>query len=395
MDSFPTLTISELHHSISEEQWQSSVAEVLPKITASLQQSIGYEAYNLSEEDFYDPTTMSVTLNQQLFDLRKFHQISIAQKQNNLRELEYQQSLNNVIYTFSFDWGYLWRNTQRELIIDEMVDITEQDLSNTEYRYEVGELTRVDVTKIESKHYGYLNKKSNAEKDRLISSEKMRNIYQLTIVDSIALPRIQSVNVDEELFGNENANVRMAQLKESIAEHKKNQEISDFIPTISGSVTAKRIWNSTNSTLPDAYNDFGGSVTLSWNLFNGTENFSSLSESNCNREISHLESEQVGREIRNGISMARQSMLASEEQITISEKRLEAALEVLEGTQSEYLSGTRSTTDLIISQEEYLNARLESVDVQMAYFLSQIVYFEKLGMLNPKFLQSILISDNE
>ena len=79
----------------------------------------------------------------------------------------------------------------------------------------------------------------------------------------------------------------------------------------------------------------------------------------------------------------------------ISKKQLEAAKETLEGTRSEYLSGTRTTTDLIVSQEEYLNARLDGVHSQMAYFLSQIVYLEKLGVLNLPFLETIITSNHE
>lgn len=392
VDSLPELSIAELDKSISVERKQSSISTLLPHISGQANQEVGYEAYGLNEQELYQPTTLSLTLDQQLFDLRLFHQIAIAKSQENYSTVAYEQSLNSVMKSFSFDWAYLWRNSERERIIGDIVVITKQNLTNTEYRFEVGELTRTDVTKIASKHYGYLNNQSNIQKERILSFNKLEQIYQITPEQAPELPEFLRITVDEGRALKENPEYRLAEIVEEIADRITKQESTDFIPTISGSITAKRIWNSDNATLPDDYNDIGGAVNLTWSIFNGTEHYASLAAARYEQEKARLEREEIAREIQNRISDARQNVITSNEQVTISQQRLSAAKDVLDGTQSEYFSGTRTTTDLIIAQEEYLNAQLESVDITLNLFLAKIIYLETLGILTPETLEQLIIT---
>lgn len=379
----------------SEITYNQSKVALFPNLSASA-------SYNLTNGSSIDPITSEYV--QQLVNsanasigsrvtLYSGSQLTNTIKKNRLSweqsQLSVDYTKNNI--TLNVTQAYLTALLLRENIVIEQNNIikSQKQLEQAQAKYDIGVLSAKDLADIKSQ---YFNDQYN-----LVSAQNNYDLQVLTIKQLLELDPlvefdivIPVINDAENLVIPSKADVwnKAAEIMPEVQVSKMNIAINEqtlkiqkgsYYPTLSLSGSLSTGYTNTKEDvafgeqIKNSLSE-GVGLSLSIPIFSKHETKSKVEIAKLNIQNAELQLKSTNKELYKSIESTWQSAVSTKSELTASSASLEAANASYQLAQQQFDNGALSATDLLISQNTYMNA--EQNYLQKKYYL--IMYYQLL-----------------
>ncbi len=262
------------------------------------------------------------------------------------------------------------------------VQLIARELDASRERFDVGEITRTDVSLAESHLAAARSDLAAAQGDLLVAREEYRAAtgqYPGTLQAPSSLPNVPaSLQEARAIALRRHPAIRQAQRQVTVTELNIERAIAAMKPKLTGSYryTLNQDWDrSTQLAL-----SFGGS------LYQGGRLSALYRQAQANRDaqraalhITRHDVEQSAGDAWSGLTVANASLLASQEQVR-------ASTLALRGVQEEASLGARTTLDVLDAEQELLNARTNEISAGTQRTVAIYSLLTSLGLLTAEHL---------
>lgn len=338
----------------------------------------------------------SINLNYTLFDgLGRLYNYKRLKEQYQLSELEARETIENTmlqLFSVYYSVAQLSENTDA---IKETFQISKERLTRSEYQFEYGQNTKLDV----------LNAQVDINNDSISivnTEQQLINAKRdLNVIVGNKLP--EEFNVDtnisflfdldkEELWTKTKANnVSLLQIDKNInissLDVKSNR--SQYLPTIG--LTGSYGWNRNNNNAAafvavSTNTGLSAGVNLTWNLFDGGSTLTRVKNAKITLENQQLQKEQIlidlERQFKNAWDDYQNKVLIYELQI----ENIKTAQNNFDRSREKFKIGQVNSIEFRQAQLNLLNAELSRNQAKYNAKLAELVILQLSGdLLNVKF----------
>lgn len=338
----------------------------------------------------------SVNLNYTLFDgLGRLYNYKRLKEQYQLSELEARETIENTLlqlFSVYYSVAQLSENTSA---INETFEISKDRLTRSEYQFEYGQNTKLEV----------LNAQVDINNDSIAivnTEQELRNTKRdLNVILGNKLTLDFNVDTDinfvfqldrDELWTKTKANnVSLLQVEKSInissLDVKSNR--SQYLPTVG--LTGTYGWNKNNNNAASfvavsTNTGLSGGINLSWNLFDGGSTLTRVRNAKITLENQQLQKEQIlidiERNFNNSWDDYQNKILIYE----LQEKNIRTAQNNFDRTKEKFKIGQVNSIEFRQAQLNLLNAELSRNQAKYNAKLAELVILQLSGdLLNVKF----------
>jgi len=337
-------------------EFQKSLYKTDSKLTGT--------AISVEDTQNLTPQTYTLTVTQPLF--RGFRTIAetdrararVLAERARLVDTE-QTTFNNVISAFMDvvqNQAVLELNVSNEQVLVRQLEATRD-------RFEVGEVTRTDVSQAEARLARAVAEKEKAEGDLQTSRATYRRIVGETPGNLIAptpptaLP--ESLDAATSLAGDRNPSVIAALWDERSAKEDINLVEGELLPTLD----LQGEYSKATDVALRAYDTDTKSVALLLTvpLYQSGSVYSRVREAKQTASRSILLTEQAKRTAIESATRAWEDLQTARSQVSAFQKEAESNKIALEGTEQEATAGLRTVLDILDAEQELLNSRVNLV----------------------------------
>ena len=167
----------------------------------------------------------------------------------------------------------------------------------------------------------------------------------------------------------------------------KDFNIEKSRPSPSASINFSKTESKDFSSTVDEKDDETVKATITWPLFKGGENVSSIKKSLYEKQRAQFLLEDTKSKTASETSNSWSNFQSSKGVLTATKAQLKAAEIANEGITLEYDSGnTRTTLEVIQSRSLLLEARIDNAKAERDYLISQFELAKQIGLLSLKTL---------
>ena len=318
-----------------------------PDLSANLSQ-------NLDESNGKYNNSANITIKQLLYDGGQSSNLVDAAKYTVLaeRELLIKAEQDNLLKAITVYMDL--RQAQANLkLAENNIKVIEEQLRAANNRFEVGEVTRTDVSQTKARLALAV---SNVETRKAILTGKSAS-YLLVVGENHGNlstppkhPEIPNTFSKAEKIAIENhPRILAARLQLKVSEYRIDASRGIFNPTIIGSITSKTGTSISSST--------GATIQATIPLFNSGNLRSKKRAAINDKKISKHALDIALLTTRSNLQIYHSSWLAAVAAIKASKAQIEASQIAFEGMREESKLGSRTTLDVLDAEQELLSAR--------------------------------------
>ena len=377
----------------SKQDINISRGEFLPSITLSgdMATQKDTERVNQSGVPLRDvestPETNSVIVEQKVFDgfgnynnLKK-SKLQFEQAKFQLNKLEQEVLLNAAKAYYSL--GYSFKNSEYNEL---NVDLFERQVESDRARLDRGEISLTDFAQSESSLAGAKAQLITAENELVSGKKSFQKIIgsmapediDLELSTNLMIPN--SLNAATAKAEQLNPKLNLAKLDLEIAERELFVARGDLAPSAKVSYSKKT--NKDLSSAVDEREQEEVKATITWPIFKGGKNLSSVKKAKFKKEEKQLIFDDVTEQVQIDTANAWSTYNASESVLEATRVQLKAAEIANEGISLEYESGNeRTTLEVIQSRTLLLDARTSFAKAQKDFAIAQFNLLASIGDL--------------
>ncbi|MBF0621953.1 MAG: TolC family outer membrane protein [Magnetococcales bacterium] len=369
----------------AQERDPQSQAALLPTVTLSA--GISHSDTEWSTGDSSStPSEISLGLTQTLFNKQAF--TAYAQSEPYIRTFEKDLDAARQ--------GVIFEAIEAALKVMEAEEVAElsknneklieRHLSATKARYQVGEITRTNVSQA-------VSRLSSATADRIkaengISSTLARFLEVTGVVppEQMTVPEpandITGLSHDA-LFErlSSRPDLQAASLRVRVAEMTARIKHEAHYPTVSLSGELSRGWNSA-SGLGDPVDGMSVALTASLPLFSGGMVQSQTREAWADHKAQVADLSRIQRQAQREVAQAQLDFQSSEATVKAYESVVAAGQAALDGVEQEFQVGTRTALEVLDAQYELFSAQTQLTQNRYARLLARYRLLYAVGMLD-------------
>lgn len=276
------------------------------------------------------------------------------------------------------------RDTEVVNIRRNNVDVLSQQLQAARDRFEVGEVTRTDVSQAEARLSGAQAEFSAAQGQLAASRaayERITGQPPASLDEPPALPQLpQSLASAAEIAYGNSPQLLAAQYAEEASRHGVRVARGAMRPefSISASATASR--DSSYSGNESDSTAITGQVSVP--LFTGGLNRSRVRSALASEDQARHQVNEARRQVTEGVTNAWSNYVTSLAVIESSRQSVVANEIALDGVQQEAYVGLRTTLDVLNAEQELLNARLTLVTAERDSYVAGYRLMQAMGLLS-------------
>jgi len=318
-----------------------------PDLSANLSQ-------NLDENNGKYNNSANITIKQLLYDGGQSSNLVDAAKYTVLaeRELLIKAEQDNLLKAITVYMDLRQAQANLELA-ENNIKVIEEQLRAANNRFEVGEVTRTDVSQTKARLALAV---SNVETRKAILTGKSAS-YLLVVGENHGNlstppkhPEIPNTFSKAEKIAIENhPRILAARLQLKVSEYRIDASRGIFNPTIIGSITSKTGTSISSST--------GATIQATIPLFNSGNLRSKKRAAINDKKISKHALDIALLTTRSNLQIYHSSWLAAVAAIKASKAQIEASQIAFEGMREESKLGSRTTLDVLDAEQELLSAR--------------------------------------
>jgi outer membrane protein len=304
-----------------------------------------------------------------------------------------RQTLNNSEQNILFDSASAYMNVLRDTAILDLqrnnVEVIDEQLRQTNDRFNVGEVTRTDVAQAQSRLAASRSQASLAEANLRTSVAQYRQVIGVEprqLAPGRPLDKLLPRNVDGALKValNEHPAIKASMHGVDVAELQVKIEAGALAPQLGvrGSV-AKRY----DSQL-EGDNILSGSVVaqLTVPIYDGGVAYSSTRQAKEQVGQRRMEADSIRDQVRAAVISSYGQLEAARAQIVAAQAQVDASETALNGVREEARVGQRTTLDVLNAQQELLNARVNLITAQRDRVVASYAVVQAMGRLNSRAL---------
>lgn len=269
------------------------------------------------------------------------------------------------------------------------VDLLKKQLEAAKARFDVGEITRTDVSQAEARLASGLAQLTAAEANLVVS----RTFYQRTVGEMPgtldakpaipALPESEASALDTAKV--QNPALVAAREAEDAAKYSIDNAVGQMLPTVRVSASYGRSGQEYGSeTIAD---DTRLTASASWPLYQGGAEWSGIRQAKELHNKARLDTEFAARSSDERVSNAWEAYRASKASTEANRQQVKASEIAFEGVQQELEVGSRTTLDVLDQQQELLNARVALVRSERDEIVAAYSLLATVGKLTAQELQ--------
>lgn len=338
----------------------------------------------------------SVSLNYTLFDgLGRHYNYKRLKEQYQLSELQARETIENTVIQLFSVYYNVAQLTDNLNTLEETLNITKDRLIRSEYQFEYGQNTKLEVLNAEvdinNDSINIINTKQqlkNAKRDlKLVLGETFSSDYNVE-TDVQFILQFQKDSLFEKA---KSRNVALLQTEKNIAISKLdiNSGKSAYLPTIG--LSGSYGWNKNNNNAASfvavsTNTGLSGGLNLSWNLFDGGSTITRVRNAKVNLETQQLQKESILLTIERDFNNVWDDYINKLEIYNIQEKNIVTAQNNFERTQEKFKLGQVNSIEFRQAQLNLLNAELSRNQAKFSAKLSELQVLQISGeLLNVQF----------
>ena len=397
----PTLNAERENYKAIKENINISRSEFLPSVSISESKSSQQSSNRTNQSGVTladtnnDTTTQSISIDQKIFQgFQGYNSIKKSKLESKRASLELKNVEQQILLKSAvayYDLIYKIKNKKFNLA---NVDLFERQVESDRSRLQKGEINLTDLAQSESSLAGANAKLITADTELLAAKSNFERIIRLpapidiikdNFVDNIKLNFPAGLNTALSFSEKNNPKLLLAKLDYEIAEKNVHIERSKFFPSALVNYT-----QSQNKDYSSSINEIDQETlkaTVTWPLFSGGENYSTLKKAKFKKEQSNLILQDIINEVRTDTANSWSAYQSSEGVLKATQAQVKAAEIANEGITLEYDSGnTRTTLEVIQSRSLLLNARISNAKAERDFAISK---FELLAVLGNLTLENL------
>ncbi|MFK7832326.1 MAG: TolC family protein [Winogradskyella sp.] len=339
----------------------------------------------------------SINLNYTLFDgLGRYYDYKRLKEEYNLSELQARETIENTITQLLTVYYDVARQSENLKSLEETLKISKDRLTRSEYQFEFGQNTKLDVLNAEvdinNDSINIINAKQrliNAKRDlNVVTGNSISNTFAVdTTVAFLMQP-----NKDDLLNSIYANNVTLIQNEKNIAinEFTIKANKSGYLPSIG--LTGSYGWNESANNSPLAFvlqntnTGVSGGINLTWNLFDGGTTITRVKNARLNLENQKLQKTQLELDITRNFNNAwdnYQNMLLI---YNVQEDNIKTAKNNFNRTQEKFKLGQVTSIEFRQAQLNLLTAELARNQAKYDAKLAEVIALQISGeLLNVEF----------
>jgi outer membrane protein len=365
-----------------------------PQVSASVQANTQTTVEDIADQLNRSQAALNVTLT--LFDNGQTKAAvesarnTVAAGRADLKNIE-QQVLFNAVQAYVDV-----RRAQEfvQLAQNDVQRLTET-LDATRNRFDVGEVTRTDVSQSESRLAASRSSLSDAQG----ALEQSRQAYLAAVgVPPHNLERVpplpavpKSLDAATQIGIQRNPSIISAQFRERSAVYDFDRALAAKGPTIG--VSAETGFERGQQFVGGPYdgNTFGqAGVGLSMPLYTGGRNDSLVRQAQNVLDQRRYELQDTGRQVTQGVAVAFSQLEVARANIVARREQADAARIAAEGVAEEARLGARSTLDVLDADQERLQAEAEIVQALRDEYIATYSLLQAMGLLTVEHLKLVI-----
>ena len=378
----------------TKENINISISKFLPDVSVSGSQSnqqnrnrtdkSGNKLFDANSNTY----TESISVDQKIFqgfdgyNSFKKSKIEVEKAKFKLKNIEQQTLLNSA----SAYYDLIFKIESKKINKDN-VDLFERQVESDSSRLQKGEITLIDLAQSESSLAGAMAKLITAETELATAKTNFERIVRMTAPEiikddyrfEITLPKnlLSALSLSEK----NNPKLILAKLEYEISEKEVFIEKGQFSPSASVNYTQSKNENDFSSTVDDVDQETI-KATITWPLFKGGENYSSLKKAKFKKEQKNLILKDTVNEVKTDTANAWSIYKSSAGILRSTQAAVKAAEIANEGITLEYDSGSKRTTlEVIQSRSLLLNTRINNAKAERDFVISKFKLLSVLGEL--------------
>lgn len=311
----------------------------------------------------------ALTLNYTIFDgFNRKYNFQKLKETKNLTELQARQTIENVLLQVYASYFEIARLTENKTILQKTLNISQQRLERTNYSFEFGQSTKLDVLTAEVDRNNdsivYLDSQrllKNAKRDLNILMGK--DVDEITYKVDTVISYAFDLKLEELQQDGINSNVQLLQIDKNIAVNQYDIKMNKagWLPTIA----ANGSYNLNKSTSDQALafasqtsKGFGVGVNFSWNLFDGGKTKTRVQNAKIILDSENIRKEQTLQQLKRDISNTWETYQNALYTLRVQEMNVQTNERNFSRTEEQFKLGQVITIDFRQAQNNLLNAKL-------------------------------------
>ena len=249
-------------------------------------------------------------------------------------------------------------------------------------RVNVGELSRTELGQTEGRLYNLMDNVS-ATATQLATARATFEHAVGRPAENLSFPAFPVVPEDFEtamrLATNNNPNVRYARAETLVSEHAVTQAKGALAPTVSvqGQYSHSKDLVATGIRI----NDFSITAQLHVPLSQGGTEYAQVREAKEQASQARFNAADAERELRQQLRVSEDTLRDAKYAVPIDEKQVAATRVAFEGAQAETVVGDRSTLEVLIAEQDFVNAEVSLLTARRNAYVAAFQILASTGDL--------------
>jgi outer membrane protein len=344
----------------------------------------------IHSSDVFSPRGVGLQVDQTLFNGFRTENSTRAAESRVLGARETLRNIEqNVLLNAATSYMNVLRDTALLNLQRNNVEVLEEQLRQTQDRFRVGEVTRTDVAQSEARLAQSRSQASVAEGNlrasiatyrqrvgvdpkRLSPAQPVERLLPKSIEDAVRVSQSEHPAIIASLHG-----VDQQQLQVKVVE-------SELYPTVTLSGALAKRWESTSSD--SELMSASVVARLSVPIYEGGQVYSRVREAKQTLGERRIQVDQQRDVVRQAVVASWSGLVSARAQIAAAQAQVAAAEIALAGVREEAKVGQRTTLDVLNSQQELLNARVNLVTAQRDRVVASYSVLASIGRLSARTL---------
>ncbi|MEF3049300.1 TolC family outer membrane protein [Pseudotabrizicola sp. L79] len=368
----------------ADEDVAQAVATLRPVVEYTLTSGWG-RAQSTNNGPFFDAwaSTFELSASMMVYDFGRRNLNITLLKETVLATREALRSVEQqVLYDAVSSYVDVQVKGQIVSLRQSNVRLVTQELRAAQDRFEVGEVTRTDVSIAEARLAAARAALAVAEGDLMIAREAYRAATGAYPGSLKSLPRApglpKSMEAAQSVALKTHPSILQAQRGVTIRELAIDAAKANFMPTLSGSVSASKNSDGTNEQ------SFG--LSLNQELYSGGAKASGLRQAIANRDGARADLQQAVVSISEAVGSAWAGLAMANAQVQAGDRQIAAAQTAFDGVREEASLGARTTIDVLNAEQELLDARVTRIEAEAQRYLGVYAVLQTMGLLTVEHL---------
>ena len=264
--------------------------------------------------------------------------------------------------------------------------VLRRQLEATRDRFQVGEITRTDVSQAEARLAGAIATRIKSHGDLNISRASYINVVgsppgKLTRPKSLSdLPK--HLEEAKDVASATHPDIVQARLASKTSQEAVTAKKGQLYPILNIVGTFKRDWESINNESQVTTGEVKLDLTIP--LYQKGTVFSGLRKAKLAASKTRIDLEETSRTVAENVESTWESLKAAQARIKSFQAQIEAARIALEGVERESSVGSRTVLDVLDAEQELLDANVSLIGAQRDEILASFQLMEAIGRLTAK-----------